>query len=139
MFTPPTRGERISWAVFYAGTVVAGVFIVVVPPITMDAPFGDWLTVLWGLMLATAIIPGVTTFRADGFKWEYATLPLLIAGVAIYAAKVWYQTLHLPSKGAKAALLTVLVVGLGRRWLDRRARFLQDKAHQQHTDPTVAG
>jgi predicted membrane channel-forming protein YqfA (hemolysin III family) len=129
MFTPPTLGERLAWAGFYAWAVVAGLYIIIYPPIRLGEPTGPWLTILWGLLLVSAVVPMVASLNGK-FKWEYAALPLVIAGVAAYAAKVWYFTWFNPTDGAKAALLTALTLGLWRRWLDRRALVKQDEAHQ---------
>lgn len=107
------------------------------PPRTIEGPLGEWLTLAWGIFLAVAIIPAIASVKGK-YKWEYATLPLVIAGVGIYAAMIWYLTLDTPTRAAQAFIITALAVGLFNRWLERRQRVKRDEQRTQaRADPNA--
>ena len=140
MFTPPTPTEKLAWTGFYSIITVAGVIVLTMPPRTIEGPLGEWLTLAWGTFLCVAAIPAVATMTGK-YRWEYATLPLVIAGVLIYASMIWHLTAHTPTRLAQALLITALAVALTNRWLHRRRQVQRDQATKIRDDPknTLAG
>ena len=119
IINPPTRLERILWAVLYALLALAGVWILINPPTSIETPLGLALTRVWGGFLTPGIVLAVATAWGR-FRWEYALLPLCISGVGIYMATLWYLVPETPGRGPQALLISALGVGLLNRWIGRR-------------------
>lgn len=126
MFTPPTRGEKLSWAAFYGLITIAGLLVLTMPPRTIDGPLGELITLAWGVFMTVAIVPTITSIKGR-YKWEYAALPLVIGGILIYAATIWYLVLDTPTRAVQATLITALAIGVFRRWMGRRRLVKADK------------
>lgn len=137
MFTPPTRGEKLTWTAFYTVIAASGFVVLIMPPKTIEGPLGDWLTLAWGIFLTVALIPAIGSIKGK-YKWEYVTLPLVIAGVGIYALMAWHLTWDTPTRAAQALTISALVIGLFNRWLERRQRVKRDKQRSQtRADPNI--
>lgn len=134
MFTPPTRGEKITWTMFYSLITAQGLAVLIVPPQTIETPLSGPLTSLWGALLVVAIVPTIGAARTR-YKWEYTGLLPVIAGMAVYALTLWSLVPATPTRTAQALAITALTVGLGRRWLDRRRLVIQDTTRTQRADP----
>src|SRR5690625_6146006 len=107
MFTPPSRPERVTWALFYGVIAAGGALVLIMPPTTIETPLGRLITSFWGFLLLTAVIPAVAAIKGR-FKWEYTILPLIISGILIYAATIWSLTLETPTRATQATLTTAL-------------------------------
>src|SRR5699024_4484749 len=115
MIVPPTRSEKITWATFYATITLGGILVLALPPRTIGTPLGDLVTLAWGLLLTTAIIPTVSSLHGR-YKWEYVTLIPVTAGILIYAGNVWWIVFTAtPTRAAQASIITALAIGLFRR------------------------
>lgn len=125
---PPTRGEARVRALAYAFMAASGTWVLITPPVTIQGTIGAAFTVAWGVLLALGAVAAVAAWR---MKWrvEYAVLPLLIAGVAIYALAVWTGVPTTVTRGPQASVLTAFTLGLGPRLLALR-RLAQTK--EQH-------
>lgn len=126
MFTPPTRGEKITWATYYSLIFLQGIAVLVIPPQTIEGPLSTPLTFAWGIFLTVAVIPAIASINGR-FKWEYTTLPLVIAGMGIYVLALWSLVPATPTRAAQALAITALTVGIARRWFDRRRMVKADK------------
>lgn len=136
MFTPPTRCEKLSWAAFYGTITAAGILVLTMPPRTIEGPLGDAITLSWGVFLTVSIVPTTASIKGK-YKWEYAALPIVIGGVLIYAATIWYLAIDTPTRAAQATLITALAIGVFRRWMDRKRMVKADKqrAHRRRDGP----
>lgn len=134
MFTPPTRSERLGWATFYGVFTVGGVVVLTIPPRTIEGPLGELLTLVWGLLWVTAIIPAVASLY-NRYKIEYPTILLTLAGVAIYAFNIWAQVPDTHTRATQGLTVTALAIGLSLRWLDRRRLVRRDRQRNTRADP----
>ncbi|NIH72205.1 hypothetical protein DYI20_02875 [Auritidibacter ignavus] len=125
----PTRGEALSRVATYVLMFTAGTWVILTPPRTIEGIIGTTSTFVWGALLLLASVAAVAALL---MKWrvELTVLPLLIAGVGIYAAAVWADVPETITRGPQACILTAFAVGLGTRLLSLRA--LAKKHAAQH-------
>lgn len=117
--TVPTRGEARTRALMYVFMFAAGTWVILTPPRTIEGIIGTTSTFAWGILLGFASVAAVAAWKT---KWrvEYALLPLLIAGVLIYAAAIWSDVPSTITRGPQACMLTAFALGLGTRLLALR-------------------
>src|SRR5699024_542810 len=138
MFTPPSKPERLGWAAFYGTFALGGVTVLTIPPRTIEGPLGDFLTITWGILWVSAIVPAIATLY-NRYRIEYPAILLVTAGVAIYAANIWAQVPDTHTRATQALTVTTLAIGLTLRWLNRRRLVAWDKNRNARADPTHTG
>lgn len=115
----------------YALTLAAGVCAVVLTPTTVAGALSVRLTVTWGIVVGLASISALTGTLTGRYRFEFAALPWMISGLAIYAATVTELLIATPTRGAQAASMWALVIALAIRMVDlliiaRRDRAVHD-------------
>lgn len=115
----PTRWESRVRAGAYAFAFAAGTWVLITPPRTIEGTIGVLSTVAWGVLLLPASVVMVFAWRG---KWrpEYALLPLLVAGVTVYAVAVWASVWETITRGPQACTISALALALLARFMQLR-------------------
>lgn len=111
---PPTKLESRIRAIAYFIIGTAGVWVLVLPPITISRHIG-WLTVAWGICLLTAYIASWASWKRR-YRIEYTALPLTVVGVVIYTGISWMLVPDTITRGTQALFLTAILCFLAIRF-----------------------
>lgn len=123
--------ERTFWATIYALMAIAGVWVLLDPPTTIETPLGDGTTVLWGSLWATGAVTAIAA-GAGRYKWEYVLIWFIMGGVGVYAVTLWTLVLYdSTGRGPQALLVSALLIVFIRRWFSRRLILQQQENRQQ--------
>ena len=128
---PPTRGEALIRALMYAFMSASGTWVLVTPPVTIEGIIGTASTIAWGALLVFSAVAAVSSWLGR-WRVEYAVLPLLIAGLAIYALAVWTDVPSTITRGPQACILTAFTMGLGTRLMTLH-RLAKSKNHHRRS------
>lgn len=112
---PPGKSEAVFRSLCYLALGVAGVWVLLDPPSTVEGTIGVVLTFVWGACMLSAFIGSVASLRRR-YRVEYMSLPLTIAGVAIYAYTIWLQVADLSTRGPQALIVTAIAFCLAGRF-----------------------
>lgn len=107
----PTRWERVFRAAAYACVGLTGAAVIV-----FYHSMG-WMVVAWAVLLLAGLPAAVQSFKGH-YRAEYGFLPVMVAGLLIYALYEWYDALNYLPSTASALLATGIV-----------AKFLSRFAH----------
>lgn len=122
-----------SRGVSYILMGLAGVAVFILTPTTIEYAIGVFAVYLWGGLLVPGLIAGVSAFHGR-YRWEYPILPLLIAGLVVYALTLWVMVTDTPTRLAQTLIITAFVHKLVGRFLDLRNLVNADK----DADPDMA-
>jgi hypothetical protein len=116
-YQQPPLTERIWHSGTYLFTALIGLSIIIWPPAnTVESTLGAFLTTVWALFLATALVL-VPAHMKGKYLWEYALLPLCTIALFVALAVVWGNTTHDPTLVPRASASSALLCELIRHWL----------------------
>lgn len=96
--------------VFYTFSAIAGFGALFLTPITLSSEISFYVTKAWGggvLLFALVAMIGVVL---EQYRFEFAALPWIIAGLAIYAATTWAAIPEVSTRLTQAGALSALVI-----------------------------
>lgn len=107
---PEPREARFAYLASYILWAIAGISVLLAPPLSIEGSLGSALTYVWGSFLALGSIIGASTVLTIYWWAERVAIWLTGTGVAVYAIIV--ATMHLTSTGNRIPQLCFILAGL---------------------------
>ena len=108
----PPRRERISRTVSYLLIFAAGIYGVFgTLPNSLEAATDAWHLTVWVSFMSTSLIAAVSSCRGR-YLWEFAVLPFIIGGAAIYSLAMLSVVVSGENPGSGIGLLLVTALSV---------------------------
>lgn len=115
-------GERGLRTAGYWALAAAGVAALVTTPVTIQAALGNHMVIVWGCFLILGGTTAAVASTLERFLIEYAAIPFVLTGVALYLAALWSITVDGEwGRLTQTTVITGYTLHMGARWLNLRA------------------
>lgn len=117
----PPWAHRTLYAVrtgAYTSGFVAGLGALVFTPTSISDALSVGVTDTWGVMAMAGAVLALYGSMRERYRWEAAGLPLLGAGMLVYAYTVWSLIPDVPTRLAQAGTISMALLLLLIRMID---------------------
>lgn len=123
---PEPRVIRFFYGMIYAILLLAGVMVLVHPPMSIEGQLGELVTVMWGWFLAVGAGTGLAAVLTPYWFVERVGIFLATSGAAVYAVVVLYlQFAQSGNRIVQLCFILVAILALALRWVRIRGALIE--------------
>lgn len=123
---PEPRVVRAFYAMIYAALLVAGVMVLVHPPMSIEGELGELITAVWGWFLVLGASAGFAAVLTPYWFVERVGIFLSVSGASVYAVVVLYlQFVQTGNRIVQLMFIIIAILTLTLRWVRIRGALIE--------------